>query len=466
MKKTTFLTLLLSPLFFFAQVTNGTFDTDINGWVGQNSPASMTWSSTEGHDAPGAIRVVASGATNSGIKSDPASATAEGLGNYIFSAWVKGTAGDKVQLFVFQGSSMNAPQYTLTSNNWEFVTATFNSLDGTTNTTVRVVGRTAGMTFYVDDITFVKEPCSGYAVTASDNFAGTNTITTPLGCYTTGTMVEFTATPSCAEFVFDHWEINTVPAGTTNPLSFTVGTEDADVKAVFTAVNTTVDRNFDTDAELNEWTAATDASLAVAGNDMVWTITGGASKIAYNSCAFAPTSWNYNGMRIGYTNNSANTRLRLKYAKTDGGFEYVNFDGLTTDNTPQVMVMPLTLATWTDYLPNLEILMRADDLNNPSTAGTFTIDYIEFYYDAALSTAGFDGVKNASVLYPNPAKNFISIESNQVLDGIVIYNLNGQKMSATSATNQVDVSNLQAGIYFIQLMQNNTALEVLKFVKL
>ena len=467
MRKITYL-LLLCPIFIFAQVSNGTFDADINGWVGQNNPASMTWSATEGHNSSGSIMVVAANGTNSGIKSDPNVVVSEGAGNYIFSAWVKGTAGDKVQLFVFHGSSMNLPQYTLSSNNWELVTGTFNNLDATTNTTVRVVGKTTGMTFYVDDITFVKEPCSGYEVTTSNNFAGFSTITNPLSCYATGNVLELTATPSCSEFTLDHWEVNSVSVGNTNPFNFTVGTENVDVKAVFSAVNSTVDRNFDTDAELNAWIAATDASVTIINNDLIWSITGGSSKLAYNSCAFAPTTWNFNAMKIGYTNNSSNTRIRLKYAKQEGGFEYINVDGLITNNTPQILIMPLTNSTWTDFIPDLELLMRADDLNTASTNGTFTIDYIEFYYDAALSNITFVADNNAIIAFPNPAKNSISFSSTKSEIKLVnIYDITGKLVfvNMNSNFNNISVSELNNGIYFAKVGLENGAIETVKFVK-
>ena len=50
---------------------------------------------------------------------------------------------------------------------------------------IRLQANAAG-TFYFDDVTFVKEACVGFAITAENDGGGTNAITTPLPCYPTG----------------------------------------------------------------------------------------------------------------------------------------------------------------------------------------------------------------------------------------------------------------------------------------
>ena len=82
---------------------------------------------------------------------------------------------------------------------------------------IRLQANAAG-TFYFDDVTFVKEACAGFAITAENDGGGTNAITTPLPCYPTGEAIEFTATASCDKFTFTEWEIDGEASGITTIL--------------------------------------------------------------------------------------------------------------------------------------------------------------------------------------------------------------------------------------------------------
>jgi hypothetical protein len=321
MKKITLALFLMTlPFLGFTQITNGTFDADIQGWVGFTG-GDISWNSD------GSLKLVTS-AANKRAQSSPNAAPSEGAGNYILSFKVKGVAGDIVKGIIYQGSQSGGVAYTIQADNvWENYTHTFEGVSANVAMNIRLQATSVG-TFYFDDVTFVKEGCVGFQITAETDGGGANTISTPLACYPTGESVEFTAVASCDEFTFDQWEIGGAASGiTTNPYTYTVATADVSVKALFLANSTAPDTNFDTSAELGQWTGFQHATVTVDNDVLTWEITGTSTKLKYDACSFAPVTWNINALKIGYTNGTNNTRMRLSHPK-EGGNEFINYDDM------------------------------------------------------------------------------------------------------------------------------------------
>ena len=67
------------------------------------------------------------------------------------------------------------------------------------------------------------------------------------------------------------------------------------------------------------------ATVTVDNDVLTWEITGVSTKLKYDACSFAPTAWNINALKIGYTNGTDNTRMRLSHPK-EGGNEFINYD--------------------------------------------------------------------------------------------------------------------------------------------
>jgi len=55
------------------------------------------------------------------------------------------------------------------------------------------------------------------------------------------------------------------------------------------------------------------------------------------------------------------------------------------------------------------------------------------------------------ILYPNPAQDILNVESQQQIENLKIYNLQGQLIKEDSSS-RIDVSNLSSGLYFIQVI--------------
>lgn len=78
-------------------------------------------------------------------------------------------------------------------------------------------------------------------------------------------------------------------------------------------------------------------------------------------------------------------------------------------------------------------------------------------------------LSNLIKIYPNPAENFISIanQSEWSIDKVSIYSINGSKVIELNSVNEnqkIDVSNLQSGLYLINIQTNNKNLSY-KFIR-
>ena len=464
MKKITLALFFMTlPFIGFTQITNGTFDSDVAGWKGF-SGGDISWNSD------GSLKLVAT-AANKKAQSDPNAAPSEGAGNYILSFKVKGVAGNIVKGIIYQGAQSAGVAYTILADNvWETYTHTFDDVNATTAMNIRLQAITAS-TLYFDDVTFVKEACTGYAITVETDGGGTNTITTPLACYPTGEVIEFTAAASCDKFTFTQWEIDGVASGiTTNPYTYTVESADASIKALFEANSDSSDTNFNTTTELNEWIGAQHATVTVDNDVLTWEITGGSTKLKYDACSFAPNAWNINALKIGYTNGTNNTRMRLSHPK-EGGNEFINYDNMAIpgDATNGVGEIDASLlhTSWTGNLSQLELYIRNDDTNASSTNGTFTINYIEFYYaeTAGLSDSSLSD-ENSIRLSPNPVKDILSIKSLSILKKLEVFNVLGQKVMGRENTNSLNVTKLNSGAYILKTINENGTVSTKKFIKI
>jgi len=456
--------LMTLPFLGFTQITNGTFDADVTGWKAAGGSSAIEWDA-----ADKSLKLVTT-AVNNKAQTDPNAAPSEGAGNYILSFKVKGAKDAVVKGIIFQGAQSGGDAYTIQADNvWENYTHTFEGVSANVAMNIRLQATSVG-TFYFDDVTFVKEGCVGFQITAETDGGGANTISTPLACYPTGESVEFTAVPSCDEFTFDQWEIDGQVSGiTTNPYTHTVATADAIVKALFTATSDASDTNFDTTAELEEWIAAQHATVTVENDVLTWEITGVSTKLKYDACSFAPTAWNINALKIGYTNGTNNTRMRLSHPK-EGGNEFINYDdmAISGDATSGVGEIDASLlhATWTGNISQLELYIRKDDNNTGSTNGIFTINYIEFYYDASLELDdNIYGDENSISLFPNPVSEMLSIKSSSRINKLVVFNLLGQKVMVRENTNSLNVNKLKPGAYILKIVDENDSVSTKKFIK-
>ncbi len=73
-------------------------------------------------------------------------------------------------------------------------------------------------------------------------------------------------------------------------------------------------------------------------------------------------------------------------------------------------------------------------------------------------------LKNTPVVFPNPTRSMLNITGEAQIYNVVIYNVSGQILIDKQKVNQVDVSSLPSGIYFIKVNQGSDQY-TLKFLK-
>jgi len=71
---------------------------------------------------------------------------------------------------------------------------------------------------------------------------------------------------------------------------------------------------------------------------------------------------------------------------------------------------------------------------------------------------------NSIVVLPNPAHSKIVIHSNEKVESVEVYDISGKLISTQSNTNEIDVSELMQGMYFLQLNFGNEIVRK-KFIK-
>lgn len=123
--------------------------------------------------------------------------------------------------------------------------------------------------------------------------------------------------------------------------------------------------------------------------------------------------------------------------------------GAITANAKQNVVASTTVGAVLGWTPIF-------DTGNPATAPDFNQDF-PFLVNGTVTTLGVNqnDFNSAITISPNPMKNTISIsnDSDAVLSSIEIVDLNGKivKKVTGDLANQINVSNLSSGVYFVTI---------------
>lgn len=75
-------------------------------------------------------------------------------------------------------------------------------------------------------------------------------------------------------------------------------------------------------------------------------------------------------------------------------------------------------------------------------------NYINGFFDPPLSVEDFNAKEFK--IYPNPSDNVIKITSEYSFSEVKIYSINGKLLKTSLSSEQIDISNLSTGIYFVE----------------
>lgn len=144
---------------------------------------------------------------------------------------------------------------------------------------------------------------------------------------------------------------------------------------------------------------------------------------------------------VGIYNNSNLTELNVANGN-NGAITLANFTGNTALNCIQI-----------------------DAGFTPPTNGNWVKDTTASYSGNCASLSVNDFETSDFKLYPNPASEILTIESNKTIIALEIYSVTGKRLSVIRNTNTIDASGLNNGMYFIKVTVENKNLSTLKFIK-
>ena len=93
-----------------------------------------------------------------------------------------------------------------------------------------------------------------------------------------------------------------------------------------------------------------------------------------------------------------------------------------------------------------------------------TIDLGAYEYNSTLSVDAISLNTNSIKLYPNPATDVVNIKTNQTIENVSVFNVNGQKVLEIDNQSQINISNIPTGMYFLNINTNQSN-QTIKFLK-
>ncbi len=122
----------------------------------------------------------------------------------------------------------------------------------------------------------------------------------------------------------------------------------------------------------------------------------------------------------------------------------------------------ISAALLPDYNISFEYVKHQDSETRP-VSGSLDIGAFE---NTSVLSINDEAFNNSISIIPNPTSNTLTINlKDDILKNIIIYNELGQKIKET-ASNEVDISNLPDGIYFVKITSQSSKIATKKIIKL
>ncbi|WP_225036874.1 T9SS-dependent choice-of-anchor J family protein [Winogradskyella sp. SM1960] len=146
-------------------------------------------------------------------------------------------------------------------------------------------------------------------------------------------------------------------------------------------------------------------------------------------------------------------------SKADLSTDLITVDAAVNDVLANITATTIDLSAY-----NGETIFLAW-VNTDSDRNLLSLDDISI--DVSLSVEDFSEV--ATAIYPNPAKESITLASDNSIKSVEVFNNLGQvvlqKNSDFSNTNKFDISNLTSGVYIMTINSTDGASQTKKFIK-
>lgn len=158
--------------------------------------------------------------------------------------------------------------------------------------------------------------------------------------------------------------------------------------------------------------------------------------------------------------NNGTTTSVIKYGASAGTLTNIVSSPTPIQGGNQAVNQIISL---TNLQPNTVYYYIAESTNSAGTGqASLNVAGTNYptVYSFTTSNLGTNDVKNKLniSISPNPAKDFINIQSDGKIKSVEIYNLHGQKL-ITTTQKQINISSLSSGVYLVRIEddKNNTA---------
>jgi endoglucanase len=208
------------------------------------------------------------------------------------------------------------------------------------------------------------------------------------------------------------------------------------------------------------WCGASTSLVSINGNDTNRIIGLGCEGVAFLSARFDATSFTNFHMDIWTDTPTQDKSFNVKFSNWNGGAGEANAIEYSVTNAN--FLPAVNPGTWISLdIPLANFIAINGASRNDLAQFVITSNLGTVFYDNVYlhkNTLGTSSFKNSNVkMYPNPANSIFTIEANDAIEKVSVYNLIGQEVIAKTSNNQsvtLDISNLQVGVYVVKTSIN------------
>ena len=129
----------------------------------------------------------------------------------------------------------------------------------------------------------------------------------------------------------------------------------------------------------------------------------------------------------------------------------------TTAGTTKITINPTGGSSVSD------LVVYNNDLYFGADEGTGMGKELYAFHDPTLGTETLTAVERKVVLFPNPSQDYFELQSQDNIQNVAVYSLQGQLVKSFDKQQQYEVSDLAKGVYLVKISGDVT--EYRKFTK-
>ncbi|WP_291118072.1 T9SS type A sorting domain-containing protein [Flavobacterium sp. UBA6135] len=240
----------------------------------------------------------------------------------------------------------------------------------------------------------------------------------------------------------------------------------ADVKSIFSdayAPISEIGYTGEDNTYNNSWCGANTTLVQIQGNN-THKVTGlGCEGITFLAGRFDATTFTHFHMDIWTDTPTLDKSFNVKFSNWNGGageanaieFSVTNANFLTNPNPGTWISLDIPL---TNFAPIINA--NRNDIVQFVITSDLGIVYYDNLYLHKNTTLGVTSFETSKIkMYPNPATTNFTIDAQEVVEKLAVYNLLGQEVISLTPNSQqvaVDISRLQVGVYVVKATINGS----------